>query len=84
MDATANILATHNDVEADSAANKAIREVASTPSPEHVIPAYVVAFLYRHVDLMRREFFAVLCIRSRGGSRGDGTSPAPRRPPRSA
>jgi hypothetical protein len=42
----------------DAAANKAIRDVASTPSPQHIIPAEVVAFLYRHVDLMRVEFFA--------------------------
>jgi predicted SprT family Zn-dependent metalloprotease len=41
----------------DEAANRAIRGVASTPSPEHVIPAEVVAVLYRHVDLMRAEFF---------------------------
>lgn len=41
----------------DTAANKGIREVATTPSPEHIIPAEVVAFLYRHVDLMRAEFF---------------------------
>jgi predicted SprT family Zn-dependent metalloprotease len=43
--------------ERDEAANRAIRGVASTPSPEHVIPAEVVAFLYQHVDLMRAEFF---------------------------
>jgi hypothetical protein len=43
--------------ERDEAANRAIRGVASTPSPEHVMPAEVVAFLYRHVDLMRAEFF---------------------------
>jgi len=42
----------------DATANRAIREVASTPSPQHIIPAEVVAFLYRHVDLMREEFFA--------------------------
>ncbi len=41
----------------DEAANRAIRGVASTPSPEHVIPAEVVSFLYEHVDLMRAEFF---------------------------
>jgi len=58
MDGTTVIRASPDDAAADSAANKAIREVASTPSPEHVIPAYVVAFLYLHVDLMRREFFA--------------------------
>lgn len=57
MNEIAIIPASSDDVAADSAANKAIREVASTPSSEHVIPAYVVAFLYRHVDLMREEFF---------------------------
>ncbi len=57
MDGTTVIRASPDDAAADSAANKAIREVASTPSPEHVIPAYVVAFLYRHVDLIREEFF---------------------------
>lgn len=41
----------------DATANRAIREVASTPSPQHIIPAELVAFLYRHVDLMRAEFF---------------------------
>jgi len=30
----------------DATANKAIREVASTPSPQHIIPAEIVAFLY--------------------------------------
>ena len=44
-------------VDQDTSANRAIREVASTPSPEHMLPAEVVAFLYRHVDLMRGEFF---------------------------
>ncbi len=42
----------------DTNANKAIREVASTPSDQHVIPAAIVAGLYRHVDQMRAEFFA--------------------------
>lgn len=42
----------------DANANKAIREVASTPSAQHVIPAEIVAGLYRHVDQMRAEFFA--------------------------
>ncbi len=41
----------------DEAANKAIREVASTPSDQHIIPADVVAALYGHVDQMRAEFF---------------------------
>lgn len=41
----------------DTAANKGIRTVATTPSPDHVIPAEVVAFLYQHVDFMRAEFF---------------------------
>ena len=68
MDSTTVIRANSDDGAADSAANKAIREVASTPSPEHLIPAYVVAFLYRHVDLMREELFAgqvpEVCCRS--------------------
>lgn len=42
----------------DTTTNKAIREVASTPSAEHVIPAEIVAALYAHVDWMRAEFFA--------------------------
>lgn len=41
----------------DEATNKAIRGVASTPSPQHLLPAEIVAFLYAHVDLMRAEFF---------------------------
>jgi hypothetical protein len=59
MDETAAILTVieEKNADQDANANKAIREVASTPSPEHVIPADVVAFLYRHVDLMRVEFF---------------------------
>jgi hypothetical protein len=47
---------THADQDAN--ANKAIREVASTPSAQHIIPAEIVAGLYRHVDQMRAEFFA--------------------------
>ena len=60
MSETAVILSVHEETNADqdATANRAIREVASTPSPQHVIPAEVVAFLYRHVDLMREEFFA--------------------------
>ena len=42
----------------DESANRAIREVASTPSAQHVIPAEVVAALYHHVDQMRVELFA--------------------------
>ena len=42
----------------DSETNRAIREIASTPTAEHSIPAEVVASLYRHVDEMRVEFFA--------------------------
>jgi hypothetical protein len=59
MDETAAILTVTGGKHADqdTNANKAIREVASTPSPEHVIPAFVVALLYRHVDLMRAELF---------------------------
>ena len=57
MNETAIILASLEDAAQDAAANKAIREVASTPSPQHVIPAEIVAFLYEHVDLMRAEFF---------------------------
>jgi predicted SprT family Zn-dependent metalloprotease len=41
----------------DATTNRAIRDVATTPSPEHIIPAEVVAFLYSHVDRMRAEFF---------------------------
>jgi hypothetical protein len=44
--------------EQDETANKAIREVASTPSDQHIIPAEVVAVLYSHVDWMRAELFA--------------------------
>jgi len=57
MDETAIILASHDDAAPDSTANKAIREVASTPSPQHIIPAEIIAFLYEHVDLMRTELF---------------------------
>jgi hypothetical protein len=42
----------------DENANRAIREVASTPSAEHVIPAEAVATLYAHVDWMRAELFS--------------------------
>jgi predicted SprT family Zn-dependent metalloprotease len=42
----------------DQATNRAIREIASTPTAQHVIPASIVAELYRHVDDMRSTFFA--------------------------
>jgi hypothetical protein len=58
MNETAIILASLDDAEPDATANRAIRGVASTPSPQHVIPADIVAFLYEHVDLMRAELFA--------------------------
>jgi hypothetical protein len=57
---TAAILPVTNSTRADQDANtnKAIRVVASTPSAEHIIPADIVASLYRHVDQMRAELFA--------------------------
>jgi hypothetical protein len=57
---TAAILPVTNATRADQDANtnKAIRVVASTPSAEHIIPANIVAGLYRHVDQKRAEFFA--------------------------
>jgi hypothetical protein len=58
MNETAIILASQDDTEQDATANRAIRGVASTPSPQHVIPATIVALLYEHVDFMRAEFFA--------------------------
>jgi predicted SprT family Zn-dependent metalloprotease len=58
MNETAIIPASQDDSEQDATANRAIRGVASTPSPQHVIPAAIVAFLYEHVDLMRAELFA--------------------------
>jgi len=54
---TTVILASRGDVEQDATANRAIRGVASTPSPQHIIPAEIVAFLYEQVDLMRAELF---------------------------
>ena len=45
------------DADQDTNANRAIREVASTPSAQHIIPADIVAALYRHVDQMRAELF---------------------------
>lgn len=51
------IQATGNDATHDATTNRAIREVASTPSPQHIIPTGIVAFLYQHVDLMRAELF---------------------------
>jgi hypothetical protein len=43
---------------ADREANRAIRDVASTPTEQHIIPAAIVAALYAHVDDMRFAFFA--------------------------
>lgn len=43
---------------ADEETNRAIREVASTPTEQHLIPAPIVAELYRHVDAMGSVFFA--------------------------
>jgi hypothetical protein len=58
MNETAIIFASQDDDEQDATANRAIRGVASTPSPQHIIPADIVAFLYEQVDAMRAEFFA--------------------------
>ena len=58
MNETAIILASLDGAEQDATANRAIRGVASTPSPQHIIPADIVAFLYEQVDLMRAELFA--------------------------
>lgn len=58
MNETAIILASLDDAEQDATANRAIRGVASTPSPQHIIPADIVAFLYEQVDLMRAELLA--------------------------
>ena len=57
MSEPAIIQASSNDAARDATANRAIRDVASTPSPQHIIPAGIVAFLYEHVDFMRAEFF---------------------------
>jgi len=57
MGEPAIIQASGNDAAQDATANRAIRDVASTPSPHHIIPAAIVAFLYDHVDLMRAELF---------------------------
>ena len=57
MGEPAIIQASSNDAAQDATANRAIRDVASTPSPHHIIPAAIVAFLYEHVDLMRAELF---------------------------
>jgi len=57
MGEPAIIQASSNDAAQDATANRAIRDVASTPSPQHVIPAGIVAFLYEHVDFMRAELF---------------------------
>src|SRR5512136_72958 len=58
MGERAIIQASGNDAAQDANANRAIRDVASTPSPQHVIPAGIVAFLYENVDFMRAELFA--------------------------
>jgi predicted SprT family Zn-dependent metalloprotease len=42
----------------DQETNRAIREIASTPTAQHIIPAPIVAALYRHVDEMKATFFA--------------------------
>ena len=57
MGEPAIVQASGNDAAQDATANRAIRDVASTPSPHHIIPAGIVAFLYEHVDLMRAELF---------------------------
>ena len=59
MNQTASILTVEeNQPNRDETANKAIREVASTPSDQHIIPAeIVVSVLYGHVDQMRTAFF---------------------------
>ena len=57
MGEPAIIQASGNDAAQDTTANRAIRDVASTPSPQHIIPAGIVAFLYEHVDFMRAELF---------------------------
>ena len=57
MGEPAIIQASSNDAAQDATANRAIRDVASTPSPQHIIPAGIVAFLYEHVDFMRAELF---------------------------
>lgn len=41
----------------DAETNRAIREIASTPTEQHLIPAPIVAALYAHVDDMRATFF---------------------------
>ena len=41
----------------DREASRAIREVASTPTEQHITPAEIIAALYRHVDNMRAAFF---------------------------
>jgi hypothetical protein len=57
MGEPAIIQASANDAAPDATANRAIRDVASTPSLQHIIPAGIVAFLYEHVDFMRAELF---------------------------
>lgn len=46
-----------NEADPDATTNKAIRVVATTPSEQHSIPAFIVSALYEHVDAMRAEFF---------------------------
>ena len=57
MNSTAPVVTTTTSEAADrdTNTNRAIREVASTPSTQHIIPADVVAVLYEHVDGMRKE-----------------------------
>jgi len=59
MNSTAAVLTViaSQDADQDTNANRAIREVASTPSAQHIIPAEIVASLYEHVDQMRAELF---------------------------
>jgi hypothetical protein len=41
----------------DTETNRAIREVATTQTAQHIIPATIIARLYQHVDDMRAFFF---------------------------
>jgi predicted SprT family Zn-dependent metalloprotease len=41
----------------DAETNRAIRDIASTPTEQHLIPAPIVAALYAHIDDMRAAFF---------------------------
>ena len=49
MNETAIILASQDDDEQDATANRAIRGVASTPSPQHIIPADIVGSKLRAI-----------------------------------